>query len=82
LTNIKFPCQFVGIEVSGISNTERRTIYLDSLAFYTEELKPIEFEPRPARNLKPFPGQTQGLNGTGEGTLPFPVREETILPTN
>ncbi|MBM3212964.1 hypothetical protein FJZ33_12135, partial [Candidatus Poribacteria bacterium] len=60
LRNIKFPCQFVGIEVSGISNTEKRIIYLDSLAFYTEELKSIEFEPRPARNLKPFPGQTHG----------------------
>ncbi len=79
---IKFPCQFTGLEVSGISNTEDRVLYFDSLVFYTEKLKPLEFEPRPARNVKPFPGQTHGLNGTGEGVLPFPTREETILPEN
>ncbi|MGQ9609763.1 MAG: hypothetical protein ACUVWN_10685, partial [bacterium] len=79
---IKFPCQFIGLEVSGISNTEDRILYFDSLVFYNEELKPLKFEPRPARNIKPFPGQTHGLNGTGEGVLPFPNREETILPEN
>ena len=73
---------FAGIEIKGISNAEPRTIYIDSLAFYKEVLKPLKFEPRPARNLTLFPGQDQGLNGTGPGRLPFPTREETILPTN
>lgn len=82
LSKMTFPCRFSGLEVSGIANTEDRTLYFDSLAFYTEEMKPLSFEPRPARNLKPFPGQTHGLNGTGKGTLPFPTREETILPDN
>ena len=73
---------FSGIKVSGLSNSEDRSIFMDSLAFYREELPPLAFEPRPARNLTLFPGQGQGLNGTGPGRLPFPTREETILPTN
>jgi len=73
---------FSGIEVKGISNAEARSIFLDSLCFYKETLKPLKFEPRPARNLALFPGQHQGLNGTGPGKLPFPTREETILPSN
>jgi hypothetical protein len=82
LAEMRFPCRFVGLEIAGADNTEYRDLYFDSLAFYTEELPPLRFEPRPARNLDPFPGQTHGLNGTGEGRLPFPTREETILPEN
>ncbi|HIE26552.1 TPA: sigma-70 family RNA polymerase sigma factor [Candidatus Poribacteria bacterium] len=82
LDEIKFPCAFTGLEILGGANSEKRTLYFDSFAFYTEELKPLTFEPRPARNIKPFPGQSHGLNGTGEGALPFPTREETILPEN
>ena len=73
---------FAGIEVTGISNSEPRSIFMDSLYFYKEVLKPLKFEPRPARNLTLLLGQDQGLNGTGPGRLPFPTREETILPTN
>jgi len=73
---------FSGIEVRGLSNSETRSIFLDSIYFYKEELKPLKFEPRPARNLRLFEGQPQGTNGTGPGKLPFPTREETILPTN
>ena len=36
-------------------------------------------QPRPERNLTPLPGQNLGAN-TGPGKLPFPTREETILP--
>lgn len=75
------PLSFSGIEVRGMSNSEPRTIYLDSIYFYREALKPLTFDPRPKRNLTPFEGQPQGLN-TGPGTLPFPTREETILPSN
>ena len=39
------------------------------------------FQPQPKRNLKPYRGEIVGLN-TGPGTLPFPTREETILPAN
>ncbi len=71
-----------GIEVRGMWNKETRAIFLDSLYFYNEVLKPLKFAPRPARNLTLLPGQGQGLNGTGPGRLPFPTRKETILPTN
>ncbi len=76
------PWRFLGLEVGELNHSEDRVLYFDSLEFYEEELKPLRFEPRPARNIKPFPGQTHGLNGTGKGSLPFPTREETILPEN
>lgn len=71
-----------GIKFDGINNAEARSIYLGPLYTYKEDLKPLEFEPRPARNLTLMPGQDQGLNATGKGRLPFPTREETILPSN
>ena len=74
-----WPASFSGIEISKVTNPEPRYFFCDSLAFYTEELKPLNFKPQPKRNLKPFRGQIAGLN-TGPGTLPFPTREETILP--
>ena len=70
-----------GLQVSGCRNKDDRTLYFDNLAFYQEQLPPLEFEPRPKRGLEPFPGQTSGTN-TGPGRLPFPTREETILPDN
>jgi len=67
------------IEFGGGTNRQDRVLFLDNLSVYTEQLAPLTFEPRPARNLTPFPGQTTGTN-TGPGKLPFPTREETILP--
>jgi len=78
---IVLPASFSGIEISKIGNAEPRYLYFDSLAFSTEELKPLTFIAQPKRNLKPYRGMIPGLN-TGEGTLPFPTREETILPSN
>ncbi|NLX98531.1 MAG: hypothetical protein GXY83_20420 [Rhodopirellula sp.] len=70
-----------GIEISGGRNPENRTLYFDNLSAYQEQLPPLVFDPRPKRNLTPFPGQTAGTN-TGPDTLPFPTREQTILPDN
>ncbi|MBP5320269.1 MAG: hypothetical protein J6334_04715 [Kiritimatiellae bacterium] len=70
---------FVGFELTGCSQKQERVIYLDSLAIFKDELKPLSLKPRAKRNLEPLPGADQGLN-TGAGTLPFPTREETILP--
>jgi hypothetical protein len=81
LAQIVWPASFSGIEISKVQHHERRYFYCDSLAFYEEKLGPLELKPQPKRNLKPFRGQIVGLN-TGEGTLPFPTREETILPLN
>jgi len=78
---LAFPCSFEGLEVSACSNKEDRSLFFDSISFYKEVMKPLTFEPRPKRNLDLFPGQDPGLN-TGPGTLPFPTREQTILPTN
>ncbi len=68
-----------GLAVHGIRNREERTLFLDNLAVFREELSPLRFEPRPRRGVEPFPGQSPGLN-TGPGRLPFPTREQTILP--
>lgn len=68
-----------GIEVAGGTNTEDRFLFFDNLAIYREELRPLQFAPRPRRPLTLPEGQTTGTN-TGPGKLPFPVREETILP--
>ncbi|MDR0336568.1 MAG: hypothetical protein LBI18_05705 [Planctomycetaceae bacterium] len=73
--------QFDGFEIRNGRNTEPRTIYFDNISFYKEELKPLEYEPRPLRNISLPEGQTTGTN-TGTDKLPFPNREETILPSN
>lgn len=80
-SQIVWPASFSGIELARLKNTGPRYFFCDSLAFYMEELKPVAFAEQPKRNLKPFRGQIAGLN-TGEGYLPFPTREETILPSN
>jgi hypothetical protein len=81
LSQIVLPASFSGIEIAMGASQEQRYFFCDSLAFYKEELKPLQFQPQPKRNLKPYRGQIAGLN-TGEGVLPFPTREETILPAN
>lgn len=70
---------FVGFEFTGFAKREERTIHIDSISVYKDELHSLALKPRPKRNLTPLPDADQGLN-TGEGTLPFPTRDETILP--
>jgi hypothetical protein len=81
LAALKDGAEFAGIQVSGGRNKDDRVLYFDNLGIYKEALPPLEFEPRPKRGIEPFPGQTVGTN-TGPGKLPFPTREETILPDN
>ena len=81
LAQIVLPARFTGIEISKATNSQPRYFFCSSLAFYTEELKPLTFQPQPRRNLKPYRDEIIGTN-TGPGTLPFPTREETILPAN
>ncbi|MCX7967612.1 MAG: hypothetical protein N3B10_03865, partial [Armatimonadetes bacterium] len=73
--------EFVALEIFGGWQPQNRTIYFDSLTFYTEQLPKLKFPSRPKRNLTLFEGQSQGLNA-GRGQLEFPTREETILPLN
>jgi len=81
LTQLGDRPQFVGLEVRDGRNTEDRMLYFDNLAVYTEPLVPLKFEPRPRRGITLPEGQTVGTN-TGPGVLPFPTRDETILPDN
>ncbi len=67
------------VVIRGGYQTEWREIYLDSFRFLKEELKPLKYAPRPKRNLTLLDGQSPGAN-TGLTKLPFPTREETILP--
>jgi len=69
------------LEVAGCRNQEDRVLHFDNLAVYQEQLPPLKFEPRPKRGIDLPEGQTTGTN-TGPGRLPFPTREETILPDN
>lgn len=77
----KKPLRFAGLRVTGGSNTEDRELFFEDLVFFKENPAPLSFEPRPKRGIDPFPGQSPGAN-TGPGRLPFPTRDQTILPDN
>jgi hypothetical protein len=72
---------FEGLEIVGGRNPEDRVLHFDNLSVYQEALPPLEFQPRPKRGIDLPEGQTTGTN-TGPGRLPFPNREETLLPDN
>lgn len=74
-------CVFTGIKITGGKNIKDRSIWFDNIALFKEKFKPLEFSKRPQRGIAMFPGQDCGQN-TGSGRLPFPTREETILPIN
>lgn len=71
--------EFAGFEITGGTQKDWRTLHFDSISLFREEFKPLTLKPRAKRNITPLPGADQGLN-TGEGTLPFPTREDTIMP--
>ncbi len=81
LASVRAGASLLDIEITGGRNTEDRVLYLDNLAVFTELFKPLAFEPRPKRGIAPPPGHITGTN-TGPGRLPFPTREQTILPDN
>ncbi len=70
---------FNGFRIYNTRNTDERLLYFDNLSFYKEVFKPLTFQERPKRGIDMFPGQPTGVH-TGQGRLPFPTREETILP--
>lgn len=78
---LKSGATLAAIEVTRGRNSEDRELHFDNLSVYREELPPLSFEPRPRRNLTLPADQPVGTN-TGPGTLPFPTREETLLPDN
>jgi hypothetical protein len=78
-SSVKPPLRLDSIEFAGGWQPDWREIFVDSIRFFREELPPIQFKPRPRRNLNQEPGELTGAN-TGPGRLPFPTRETTILP--
>jgi len=70
---------FCGFRITGGKNKEDRTLFFDSLSLFKESFPPLTFQPRAKRGVRVFAGRDQGIN-TGEGTLPFPNRVETIVP--
>ena len=76
---MRFPVLLEYIEISGGTQSEWRDLYFDSVYFYQEPFPQLQFARRPQRNLTLLEGQSPGAN-TGPGRLPFPTREETILP--
>ena len=71
----------IGVRLFDCRLDDEKTIYLANLAFYTESLSPVRcaVEPRPGIDLPP--GQDLGVQ-TGNPPLPFPTRNETLLPEN
>ena len=72
---------FVGFDVTGFGDKESRVIFLSDFAVFKDSFAPLTFKPQPKRGIALLPGATEGVN-TGEGKLPFPTREQTILPLN
>ena len=77
--SLRFPAVLDRMEITGGWQKEWRDLFFDSIRFYREPMPPLQFAPRARRNLTLFGGQSPGVN-TGSDKLPFPTREETILP--
>jgi hypothetical protein len=71
--------KLLSISVANGRNIEARTIYLNSLAVFTEAFAPLTYTPRPQRGVRLFPDCSPGVN-TGPGALPFPDTPLTIIP--
>ena len=72
---------FRGIRLSNCRINKEQYIFLDNLSFYKEGLTPVEYKVQPRPGIDLAPGQDSGIH-TGKERLPFPVREETLLPGN
>jgi len=70
-----------GIRLSNCLINEEEYIFMDNLSFYQEDMAPLEYDVLPRPGVDLAPGQDMGVH-TGEERLPFPTREETILPEN
>ncbi|HXP61618.1 MAG TPA: hypothetical protein VN829_14065 [Dongiaceae bacterium] len=81
IQRVKQGARFKGLLITNGKNREDRVLYFDNLAVFTEQFQPLTFEARPLRGCTLLPGESAGAN-TGPGRLPFPTREQTILPCN
>jgi len=60
-------------------NKEDQTICLTSFCAYKRVDAPLAFKPRAKRGVQIFKDEPQGVN-TGDGCLPFPTTDRTMLP--
>lgn len=70
---------FLGFTLRKGTNRENRTLDLNRFSVFVYDGKPPEFPKRPKRGVRLFKAADQGVN-TGEGRLPFPDRETTVIP--
>lgn len=70
-----------GLRLAGHDPGSLHRFCFACLSAYRDTPPPIAFAARPRRPLRLPAGQTLGVH-TGPGELPFPTREETILPDN
>ena len=70
-----------GVRLFNCRLDEEKTIYLDHLAFYSEPLSPVACAVQPQPGIDLPPAQDLGVQ-KGSARLPFPTREETLLPEN
>lgn len=73
---------FRGFKLTNCLPNAEETIFLDNLSFFKEDMtKPIKYEILPRPGIDLAKGQDLGVH-TGPDRLPFPTRDETILPEN
>ncbi len=73
--------RFAGFKLDNCRRNEEQAVFLDNLSFYQEDLMPVSHEILPRPGIDLAPGQDLGVH-TGDKRLPFPTREETVLPEN
>ncbi len=73
---------FRGFKLTNCLPDAEEAIFLDNLSFFSEDMSsPIKYEILPRPGIDLAEGQDLGVH-KGKDRLPFPTREETILPEN
>ncbi|MDD4622726.1 MAG: hypothetical protein PHG71_05760, partial [Kiritimatiellae bacterium] len=71
---------FAGFVLVGGTQPEYRQTHFDNVAFFNDPLSgKLDIAARAKRNLTPLKGADRGIN-IGDGKLPFPIAENTIIP--
>ena len=71
---------FTGFTLAGGTNDKDAALDFTSFCAFVEEFRPIAAKPRPKRPNRIFADAPAGIN-TGDGTLPFPNRALTVIPS-
>jgi hypothetical protein len=74
-----YPLTCTGLKISHLPPATNGVLYIDAVSVLTQPSRPLDNPRRPQRPLPLTAGQNRGLN-TGDGTLTFPTRPQTILP--